>query len=312
VGRKQILEVHARKVKMSPEVNLEQTARGTPMFSGADLAALINEAAILATMGNKDFVEMPDLEEARDKIRFGRARKSRKIEEQERVATAFHEAGHTVVQVLLEDADPVHKVTIIPRGQALGATFSLPEKDRYGFGMKYLLATMRVLCGGRIAEQKKTGDVSSGAAMDIQMVTQYARHMILEWGMSERLGFVNYAGADTREMFIPEKEYSEDTARLIDEETRRLIDEAYAEARQLLDANWEKVIAVAEALLKFETLQGEDVQRIMRGERLDKPTVAELLQREADRSKRPQGAKPSREQEDLGDEPAGGMLPSPA
>src|SRR5204862_7457218 len=151
------------------------------------------------------------------------------------IATAYHEAGHAVVQCLLEDADPVHKVTIIPRGNMGGATFSLPEKDRYGFGRKYLLATMRVLCGGRIAEERKTADISSGAAMDIQMGNQYARHMILEWGMSEKLGFVNYAGSDTRETFIPEKDYSDETARIIDEEVKALIDQAYADAQLLLD-----------------------------------------------------------------------------
>jgi cell division protease FtsH len=310
LGRKHILEVHAKRIKLSPDVDMERVARGTPMFSGADLAALINEAAILATMSQKDFVEMTDLEEARDKIRFGRARKSRKLEEQERQATAYHEAGHAVVQMLLEDADPVHKVTIIPRGQAMGATFSLPEKDRYGFGMKYLLASMRVLCGGRIAEQMKTDDVSSGAAMDIQMATEYARHMILEWGMSDRLGFVNYAGMDQRESFIAEKEYSEQTARVIDEEIKRLIDDAYREAKQLIEEHWDKVTSVAEALLKYETLQGEDIRRIMRGERLDKPTVAELLEQEAAQAAkaRPQ----SKPDETVGDEPAGGMLPSPA
>lgn len=314
VGRRQILEVHARKVKLAPDADLERLARGTPMFSGADLAALINEAAILATMAGKDFVEQVDLEEARDKIRFGRARKSRKIEEQERIATAYHEAGHAVVQSLLEDADPVHKVTIIPRGQAMGATFSLPEKDRYGFGQKYLSAMMRVLCGGRIAEQRKTGDVSSGAAMDIQMVTQYARHMILEWGMSERLGFVNYAGTDTRDMFIPEKEYSEATARIIDEEIRRLIDEAYADAQRLIDQNWDKIIAIAEALLKYETLQSEDIKRLMRGERMDKPTVSELLEAAAQsgrtKSAAPENNRPAPQPRP--DEDAGGMLPSPA
>ena len=168
-------------------------ARSTPMFSGADLAAIINEAAILATMANKEAIEMADLDEARDKIRWGRAKKSRKIEQQERVATAYHEAGHAVLQMLLPDADPLHKVTIIPRGQAMGVTFSLPEKDRYGYARRYLHATMRVLCGGRVAEARKTGDVSSGASMDIKMVTTYARAMVLEWGMSERLGFVRYA-----------------------------------------------------------------------------------------------------------------------
>ncbi len=281
LGRTQILEVHAKGIKLSDQVDLERVARGTPMFSGADLAALINEAAILGTMGDKEYVEMDDLEEARDKIRFGRARKSRKIEEKERAATAYHEAGHALVQMLMEDADPVHKVTIIPRGQALGATMSLPEKDRYGYGMKHLLATMRVLCGGRIAEQRQTEDVSSGAAMDIQMATQYARHMILEWGMSERLGFVNYAGVDTRESFIPEKEYSDETARIIDEETKRLIDEAYADAQSMIEEKWDKLAAVAEALLKYETLTGEDIDRIMKGDHIDKPTVAELLMKEA-------------------------------
>jgi cell division protease FtsH len=313
IGRRQILEVHSRKVKMSPDCDLERLARGTPMFSGADLAALINEAAILATMAEKNYVEQSDLEEARDKIRFGRARKSRKIEEKERVATAYHEAGHAVVQVLLEDADPVHKVTIIPRGMAMGATFSLPEKDRYGFGKRYLLAMMRVLCGGRIAEQRKTSDISSGAAMDIDMATQYARHMILEWGMSEKLGFVRYADSSGgRETFLPEKDYSDETARIIDQETKSIIDEAYTEAMRLVDQNWEKVISIAEALLKYETLQGEEVKRLMRGERLGKPTVSELLEAAAHSGKDKIAApapKPLRGPEE---EPGSGMLPSPA
>jgi cell division protease FtsH len=312
LGRTQILEVHAQKVKTGSDVDLERLARGTPMFSGADLAAVINEAAIIATMQDKESIEHVDLEEARDKIRFGRARKSRKIEEQERIATAYHEAGHAVIQALLDDADPLHKVTIIPRGHALGATFSLPEKDRYGFSMKYVLATMRVLCGGRIAEQKKTDDVSSGASMDIQMATQYARHMILEWGMSERLGFVSYAGEDTSERYIPEKDYSDDTARIIDEEIKRFIDEAYVDATQIIDTNWDKVQQIADALLKYETLTSDDVKNIMDGTWRDKPTVAELLAKEAANIKasKPQPASP--EENEIGDEPAGGMMPSPA
>ncbi|MSR43908.1 MAG: ATP-dependent zinc metalloprotease FtsH [Phycisphaerales bacterium] len=279
-GRTQILAVHARKVKMGPDVTLERLARGTPMFSGADLAAIINEAAIIATMAEKDFVEMTDLEEARDKVRFGRANKSRKIEQDERVATAYHEAGHAVLQVLLADADPLHKVTIVPRGQAMGATFSLPEKDRYGYSRKHLLATMRVLCGGRIAEERKTSDISSGASMDIKMATAYARTMVLQWGMSDRLGFVNYSSADDRESFIPEKDYSPETARVIDEEVRKLIDGAYAEATRLVNENWTPIAAVAEALLNVETLSKDDVDRIMRGEVFERPSIAELLQRE--------------------------------
>jgi cell division protease FtsH len=311
VGRRQILAVHAKKVKLAEDVDLEKVARGTPMFSGADLAALINEAAIIATMADKDFVELADLEEARDKVRWGRANRSRKIEQQERVATAYHEAGHAVLQVLLEHADPLHKVTIIPRGQAMGATFSLPEKDRYGFGRKHVLATLRVLCGGRIAEEKKTADTSSGASMDIKMATQYARAMILQWGMSDRLGFVNYAGSDSREVYLPEKDYSPETARIIDEETRRIIDEAYTTAQQMLSDNWDKVVAVAEALLKYETLSRDDVDRLMRGESIGKPTVADLLASESARPKpivlgiQPSGdAKPGPE--------LGGPLPTPA
>ena len=298
-GRRQILAVHARKVKMSPDVDLERVARGTPMFSGADLAALINEAAIIATMAEKDFVELSDLEEARDKVRWGRANKSRKIEQEERVATAYHEAGHAVLQVLLADADPLHKVTIIPRGQAMGATFTLPEKDRYGYSRRHLLATMRVLCGGRIAEQRKTSDISSGASMDIRMVTSYARTMVLQWGMSDRLGFVNYASADDRESFIPDKDYSPETARVIDEEVRQLIDAAYAEATQMINDNWTKIAAVAEALLSVETLSKDEVDRIMRGEVIDRPSVSELLQREIPKPAIPAVPPQSGAQEDL-------------
>jgi cell division protease FtsH len=280
-GRVEILKVHAKKVKLGPDVDLERVARATPGFSGADLAAIINEAAIAATLHNKDFVEQEDLEEARDKIKFGRARRSRRFEKEETRATAYHEAGHAVLQKLLPDADPLHKVTIIPRGQALGATFSLPEKDRYGYGRKWLLATMRVCCGGRIAEERATGDVSSGAAMDIQQVTVLARKMVLEWGMSERLGFVRYEGRDTRDVFIAEKDYSEETAHLVDEEIRRFVDEAYSDARRLLDANWDKVVAVAEALIKYETLTGDDVARLMAGQSLGRATVSDLLAAES-------------------------------
>jgi cell division protease FtsH len=307
VGRRQILGVHSKKVKMGADVDLDRLARATPMFSGADLAAVINEAAIIATMADKDVIEMNDLEEARDKVRYGRAKKSRKIEEQERVATAYHEAGHTVVQVLLPNADPLHKVTIIPRGQAMGTTFSLPEKDRYGYGRKFCEATMRVLCAGRIAEAKKTGDVSSGAGMDIKMVTRIARAMILEWGMSDRLGFVSYKGEDSREAFIPEKDYSPETAHLIDEEIRHLADGAYADAARMVDQHWDEVVRVAEALLKYETLSRDDVERVMRGEPPAKPTVADLLGAEMAKpalSAAPAAAKP--------DEPPAGALPSPA
>jgi cell division protease FtsH len=308
-GRLKILTVHSESITTSPDLDLERVARGTPMFSGADLAALINEAAILATMHDKEAVDQADMEEARDKIRFGRARRSRKIEEQERAATAWHEAGHTAVQAMLEHADPVHKVTIIPRGQAMGATFSLPEKDRYGYGLAYLEATMRVLCAGRIAESRKTGEVSSGAAMDIQMATNYARHMVLEWGMSERLGFVRYAGTDTSDVYVPDKDYSPDTARIIDEEVKAIIDAAFSDAETMINEHWDTVCAVAEALLRYETLQSNEIATLIEGGRLDRPTVADLL--EAERSDPPPPSATDLKT-NTDEEPGSGFVPSPA
>jgi len=310
-GRLQILRVHAKKVTLGPRVDLERLAKITPMFSGADLAAIINEAAIAATMQNKDFIEQVDLEEARDKVKFGRAKKSRVREKEDNELAAYHEAGHAVLQMLLPNADPLHKVTIIPRGESGGATFSLPEKDRMGFSMKWLSATMRVLCGGRIAEQKAMGDASSGAAMDIAQVTQLARTMILEWGMSERLGFIRYTGDDSGQALVHEREYSEHTAQLIDEEVRHLVDEAYADAQRTLEENWQAVQAVAEALLKYETLDSSEVKRLLDGERLDKPTVADLLAAETARDKKASTPR-TRPDTDEGPELPPGVAPSPA
>jgi len=310
-GRMEILKVHTRRIKMGPNVDLHRIARGTPMFSGADLAAIVNESAILATLAGKDYVEMEDFEEARDKIKWGRARKSHKPEEEERKATAYHEAGHAIAQMLLENTDPLHKVTIIPRGQAMGATMGLPKKDRYGYARKFLHDQLRVLCAGRIAEQKQTDDVTSGAAMDIKMATGMARHMILEWGMSDRLGFVNYGHAED-ERYFPEKEYSEETAKIVDEEIRRLTDEAYEDTRKLIDENWDKVQRLAEALLRYETLAADEVERLMRGEELIKPTVGDLLAAEQDKAQSPD--KPAAPDRDagFGDEAPGGAMPSPA
>jgi cell division protease FtsH len=307
-GRAEILKVHAKKVKLGPDVNLERIARSTPMFSGAELAAIINEAAIAATMLDKDFIEHADLEEARDKVKFGRARKSRVVEEEERIATAFHEAGHAVLQVMLPNTDPLHKVTIIPRGEYGGASMSLPEKDRYGYGLKWLRSTMSVLCGGRIAEEIKTGDVSSGASSDISQVTNMARMMITEWGMSERLGFVRYAGQDNRDAFVADKDYSDETAQVMDEEIRRMVDEAYNVAESALKDKWDAVERVAEALLKHETLTAEEVEKLIRGEEISRPSVSELLAQEARKVAPPQTS--VKRDEDEG--PAPGMIPSPA
>ncbi len=306
-GRLAILTVHAEKVKMGPDIDLEKIARGTPMFSGADLAAIINEAAIAATMQDKDFIEHEDLEEARDKVRFGRARKSRTIEEDERVATSYHEAGHAVLQVMTPGADPLHKVTIIPRGDYGGASMSLPEKDRYGYGLKWLRASMIVACGGRIAEQMKTTDISSGASADIAQVTKIARHMILQWGMSDRLGFVRYASEDEGEAMIPDKDYSPETAHVIDQEVRRFVDEAYDAAEKTLRENWQKVEAVADALLRYETLTADEVKTLIEGNRLDKPSVSELLAAEAAKPVPPVAKARPETDDDMPD-----AMPSPA
>ena len=308
-GRLEILKVHAKKVKLGPDVVLEKLARGTPMFSGADLAAIINEAAIAATMAQKDFVEQEDLEDARDKVRFGRARRSRVREAEENKLVAYHEAGHAVLQASLKDGDPLHKVTIIPRGDAGGATFSLPERDRMGYSLKWLKATMVMACGGRIAEERAMQDVSSGAVSDIAQVTKMARAMVLEWGMSDKLGFVRYAGSDTREMYMPDREYSDDTAHIIDEEVKRIVSEAFSEAERILTDKWDRVVSVAEALLKYETLDADDVHALMRGESLDKPTVSDLLAAEAAKDK-PKTTNKPREEE--GPDASPGALPSPA
>jgi cell division protease FtsH len=261
-------------------------------------------AAIIATLANKEFVEMEDLEEARDKVKFGRARKSRKVEEEERVGTAYHEAGHAVVGLLLPEADPLHKVTIIPRGQAMGATFSLPEKDRYGYGRKFIDAELRRLCAGRIAEEKKTGDVTSGAAMDIKMATRYARHMITEWGMSDRLGFVNLSGEDEQETrFYADRSIGDETQRIIDEEVKRLIDEAYRDAQSMIDDNWDKIELLSNALLKYETLSADEVRKILAGEELRKPSVSEILEAEAAKAEKPKKPESTREDPDFGASP---------
>lgn len=282
-GRMDILKVHSRKVKLGPNVDLARLAKATPGFSGADLAAIINEAALGATLAGKEYIEQDDLEEARDKVRWGRARKSRVIDEKEKIATAYHEAGHAVVQFLEKDADPVHKVTIIPRGNYGGATFALPEKDRNNFSRKWCIATMKTAFAGRIAEEMFCGDVNTGALGDIRQASAIARRMVREWGMNDRVGFVYYGDDENRPNvfdFGGGREYSEETAKAIDEEVKKLIDRLYDETRTLLEANRERVEAVAKALIKYETLDNTEIARIMKGESLTKPTVSDLLEKE--------------------------------
>jgi len=280
-GRYEILKIYAQKVRCGPDVDLHRLARGTPMFSGADLEALVNEAAISATMVNKDYVEQADLEEARDKVRWGRARKSRVIDEREKEMTAYHEAGHALVQFLTPEADPLHKVSIIPRGQAGGATFSLPERDRYMYTRKYCQALIHVAMAGRLAELMFCGDVDSGAASDIAQATEVARRMIMDWGMSEKLGFVRYSTNEQKAMFGDlGKEYSDRTAETIDAEVKSIMDAAETDTQKLLEDNRDTLDRLAKALLKYETLSAEEVEQIVEGKELDKPTVGDLLDRE--------------------------------
>ena len=309
-GRAEILRIYAAKVECGPDVDLSRLARGTPMFSGADLEAMINEAAIAATMANKDSVEQADMEEARDKVRWGRARKSRAIDEREKKMTAYHEAGHALVQVLNPDADPLHKVSIIPRGQMGGGTFSLPEKDRYMFTRRWCEAFIRVAVAGRIAEEMFCGDIDSGAAADIAQATELSRKMILEWGMSEKLSFIRYTPDPQRTMMFDMggKDYSEKTAEVIDAEIKVIMDAAYKDASEMLQTNRDKVNQIAEALLNYETLDVADVKKIIAGERLDKPSINELLEAEA--------AKPAATTEppplpETGQTPDAGTIPEP-
>ncbi|MHC4518514.1 MAG: ATP-dependent zinc metalloprotease FtsH [Planctomycetota bacterium] len=300
-GRAEILKVHAQKVKLGPVVDLTRVARGTPMFSGADLAAIINEAALAATMSNKDYIETADLEEARDKVRWGRAKKSRVIDQKEREITAYHEAGHTLVQSMLEEADPLHKVSIIPRGPMGGATFALPEKDRTMFTRRYCMALLQVCFGGRIAEVMFCDDISSGAQSDIEQATRIARQMVLTWGMSDQLGPISYepdmTGKDYAFMVQPEKDYSEKTAETIDGEVKRVLEEAYQEAKQMIEKNKPKLEGITQALLKYETLDADDVQLILDGGTLDKPTVGDLLAAEQAKSENTESNE-SQQQED--------------
>ena len=272
-GREEILKIHVRKVKLSREVDLKVLARATPMFSGADLASMVNEAAILATMKKKDAVEMSDLEESRDKVLWGRQRKSRVVVEEERRIAAVHEAGHALVASLQPECDPVHKVTIIPRGRMGGATMALPERDRYTVTRGYCLAQMTLLFAGRAAEEVVFPDISSGAQDDIRKATELARRMVCEFGMSEALGPLSYTDEEEHLFLGREitrtRSHSEETNRKIDAEVRRLVDTCYARARDLILKNRDKLDALARALLKYETLTGEEVRAVVRGEDLE-------------------------------------------
>ena len=274
-GREGILKVHAKNVKLAPDVDLSIIARGTPGYSGAELANLLNEAALLAARTNKKGVGMTELEEARDKVRWGRERRSMAMSDEEKRATAWHEAGHALVNVLLKHTHPLHKVTIIPRGQALGVTMSLPKEDVLNMRRKQAIDTIIMTMAGRIAEECVIDDISSGAASDIQQATAMAKAMVMHWGMSDKLGHVLY-GESQEYVFLGRdmmrtKDYSEKTAQEIDDEVKRIIDEAYKTAKNLIESNRDKLELIANSLLEFETLDGTQVQEIVRTGKFNPP-----------------------------------------
>ncbi len=276
-GREQIVKVHMRKVPIADDVNASIIARGTPGFSGADLANLVNEAALFAARGNKRLVEMEDFERAKDKIMMGSERKSMVMSQEEKKLTAYHEAGHCIVGRSVSDHDPVHKVSIIPRGRALGVTLFLPEEDRYSYSKRRLESSLCSLFGGRIAEELIFGidGVTTGAQNDIQRATQLARNMVTKWGLSEKLGPLSYS-EDEGEVFLghsvtKHKMMGDETAHDIDREIRAVIDRTYGKAKQILTDNMEKLHIMADALMKYETIDSDQIDDIMAGKPVREP-----------------------------------------
>ena len=265
-GRREILELHGKKITFAPDADLDRVARGTPGFSGADLANLLNEAALMAVRKKLDGVDMATLDEARDKVLWGRERKSAGYSQKDRERIAWHEAGHAILQVLLPNTDPLHKVTIIPRGRALGVTMSLPERDVLNRTRGYFLSEIRLCCGGRIAEEIALGDISTGAAQDIAQATQIARDMVCRFGMSDKFGFQAFVARSPLSGDENPPAFSEGTAREIDAEVRRLVDEAYADAKRVIEENRDRLEELAKALLEKETMDGREVERMVRGE----------------------------------------------
>jgi cell division protease FtsH len=268
-GREKILKVHMRKVPVADNVDASIIARGTPGFSGADLANLVNEAALFAARGNKRVVDMADFEKAKDKVIMGAERRSIVMPEKERMNTAYHESGHAVVAKSLPNTDPVHKVTIIPRGRALGVTMQLPTEDRYSHDRESLLSTIAVLMGGRIAEEVFMNQMTTGASNDFERATDIARNMVMRWGMSDAMGPRVY-GDNQSEVFLgrdvmTHKNMSNTVAEAVDKEIRRIIDEQYARARKIIEGNREKVEIMTKSLLEWETLNADQLSDIMSG-----------------------------------------------
>jgi cell division protease FtsH len=282
-GRIRILQVHMRKVPLAPDVDARVIARGTPGFSGADLANLVNEAALLAARRSKRLVGMSEFEDAKDKVMMGVERKSMVMTEDEKKLTAYHEAGHAVVSLHEPASDPIHKATIIPRGRALGMVMRLPERDSYSFHRDKMYANLSVAMGGRVAEELIFGHdkVTSGASGDIQMATNLAKAMVTQWGMSDKLGPLQYV-ENQEEVFLGhsvsrQQNVSEKTAELIDAEVKRLVLEGYEKARQILTDHADELESVAQALLEYETLSGDEIVKVIKGETIDRPDAADKL-----------------------------------
>jgi cell division protease FtsH len=268
IGREEILRIHTRNIKLSPEVDLKVIASRTPGFVGADLANIVNEAALLAARKNKEAVEMPDIEEAIDRVVAGLEKKRRLMSKKEKEIVAFHESGHAIVATLLPNADPVRRISIIPRGiSALGYTLQLPTEDRYLMTKTELLDRLAVLLGGRVAEEIVFGEISTGAHNDLQRASDIASSMVKEYGMSEKLGYVTFE-KEKKPLFIPSslvssREYSEDTAKQIDEEVKKIIDEAYRKVKEILTAKKDKLEELARLLLEKEVVEEGDLKKIL-------------------------------------------------
>ena len=311
-GREKILEVHARNKPLSKEVSLETLAKRTPGFSGADLENLLNEAALLAARKNKNIIEMNDCDEAIDRVMVGPERKSTVMSAKEKENTAYHESGHAILGGMLDKADPVHKVTIIPRGMALGITWSLPEDDRHQMTREEILAQITMALGGRLAEEIQFGDVTTGASNDFQKATELARRMVTQYGMSE-LGPIQF-GRGNHQVFLgrdfgEERNYSEEVASKIDGEVRRIIESSYERGRTLLTENWDKVERMVKSLLEYETVDAEEVRAILSGKPYDRndsggSAVAADPQPEVGPAEEPQREKPSRIPPTIRPEPA--------
>jgi len=301
-GRFEILKVHAKKIKMDSSVDLMAIARGTPGSSGADLGNMLNEAALIAARKGRTAVTMQECMEARDKVLYGKERRSMELDENEKKTTAYHEAGHTVVGLVVEHGDPIDKVTIIPRGMSLGATMFLPKKNRVSYWKKELIDQLAVLMGGRCAEDVFVGDISSGAKQDIEQATHIARSMVCEWGMSEKLGTVAYDERSESGSYLGiqgyhEKKYSEETAKEIDKEVRDILDEANTTAIRIIKENREKLELMANLLMEYETLDSEDLQIIMEG-RWDDAEKKLRLKKQEELHKRPPPPPPEEESSD--------------